>query len=170
MAPSLHPSPVFNPAGWVWLGLGTQEPATLDWRPLMPWGGVLVLGVGLARLAPRPPAWTARLALPRGLAWAGRHSLSVYLIHQPVLIALLYSALHVSGWSDRLSAQAYAKMCRPVCVEAGGDIDTCDHACACVVRGASAAGLAGQLVAPKLAPSARENLGRIVAACGSDPR
>ena len=87
--PLLFRSAAFNAPWLVWLGLGTQDPATLDWRPLMPWGGVLLLGLGLARLAPPLPNWRARLAPLRGLAFAGRHSLAVYLIHQPILIGLL---------------------------------------------------------------------------------
>jgi uncharacterized membrane protein len=169
-APLLYRSAAFN-AGWlVWLGLGTKDPATLDWQPLMPWGGVLLIGLGLARLSPRPPEWRARLAPLRALAFAGRHSLTIYLIHQPILVGLLYAALHLSGYSDRLSVEAYERTCRPACVEAGGDIEACARACACVVRDASAAGLAGRLGAPALTGPERERLGGIVNACGEEAR
>ncbi len=169
-APRLWVSPAFNPPWLVWLGLGTLDPPTLDWRPLMPWGGVLLLGLGLARLAPPLPRWQARAAPLRALAFAGRHSLAVYLIHQPVLVGLLYATLQLSGYSNRLSAEAYAKVCRPACVEAGGDIEACDRACACVVREASPAGLAGRLSARTLAPDDRARIGGIVQACGSGAR
>jgi uncharacterized membrane protein len=169
-APRLGVSPAFNAPWLVWLGLGTQEPATLDWRPLMPWGGVLLLGLGLARLAPPIPSWRARLAPLRALAFAGRHSLAVYLIHQPILIGLLYAALHLTAYSDRLSAQAYTKTCLPACVEAGGDIEPCERACACVVRDASAKGLAGRLSARTLSSEERERIGGIVQACSTDAR
>ena len=36
-------------------------------------------------------AWQAP-ALARRLAWPGRHSLLIYLAHQPVLVALVWSA------------------------------------------------------------------------------
>ena len=167
--PLVYASPAFNPPWLIWLGLNTQDPATLDWRPIMPWGGVVLVGLGLAQLAPRPPAWRAGLAALRGLAFAGRHSLAVYLIHQPVLIGLLYAALHATGYSDRLSAQAYEKTCRPACVEAGGGVEACERACACVVRGASAAGLAGRLAAHEITNQERGRLGAIVETCGSQP-
>ncbi len=51
--PLVYASPAFNPPWLAWLGLQTQDPATLDWRPLMPWGGVVLAGLGLAQLAPR---------------------------------------------------------------------------------------------------------------------
>ncbi len=167
--PLVYAAPAFNPPWLLWLGLNTQDPATLDWRPLMPWGGVVLVGLGSAQLAPRPPAWKARLAPLRGLALAGRHSLAVYLIHQPILLGLLYSALHLSGYADRLSAQAYEKTCRPACVEAGGGIEACERACACVVRGASAAGLAGRLAAHEISGEERRRIGAIVETCGSQP-
>ena len=168
--PLVYASPAFNPPWLIWLGLQTQDPATLDWRPLMPWGGVVLVGLGLAQMAPPPPAWKARLAPLRGLAFAGRHSLAVYLIHQPILIGLLYAALHLSGYSDRLSAELYEKTCRPACVEAGGGIEACERACACVVRGASAAGLAGLLGAHEISGAERGRLGAIVETCGSQER
>ena len=34
-------SAAFNPPALVWLGLGTVSPYTLDWRPLLPWAGVV---------------------------------------------------------------------------------------------------------------------------------
>ena len=155
----------------MWLGLGTQDPATLDWRPLMPWGGVLLLGLGLARLAPPLPNWRARLAPLRGLAFAGRHSLAVYLIHQPILIGLLYAALHAS-WLFRATVgrSPMREACRPACVEAGGEIEACDRACACVVRDASSVGLAGRLSAHSLAASERGGIGKIVDACSTTAR
>ena len=62
--------------GLVWLGLGTQDPATLDWRPLMPWGGVLLLGLGAgaaraadARMAGAARALARRSPSPAGTAW-----------------------------------------------------------------------------------------------------
>ena len=168
-APSLWSSPDFNTAWWVWLGLGTEPPPTLDWRPLTPWGGVLLLGLGIGLLRPPLSAWTARAAPARALAFAGRHSLAFYLIHQPVMIGVLWSALSLTGASGRLAAQTYVKACRPACVEAGGEIAACERACACVVRGAATAGLTGSLVAPSIAQSQRQRLGAIVDACGADP-
>lgn len=168
-APSLWSSPAFNVPGLVWLGLGTEPPATLDWRPLLPWSGALLWGLGLGLLRPPLPDWTARAVPARALAFAGRHSLAFYLIHQPVMIGLLWSGLTLTGASERLATQSYARACRPACVEAGGEIDACERACACVARDAKAAGLAASLNAPSLAASQRQRLGAIVEACGADP-
>jgi len=79
------------------LGLTTLPTYTMDFEPLVPWFGPFLAGMGIARLiAPVLP----RLAQisPEGLgwlAWPGRHSLAVYLIHQPVLISLVWLAAQI---------------------------------------------------------------------------
>jgi len=95
--PLLVASPIFdNIPGWS-LGLGAHEPLTNDWRPLLPWGGALVAGVGFTRLRLArglPLAftnWRAESTFARALALGGRHSLLVYLVHQPLLMALVYA-------------------------------------------------------------------------------
>ncbi len=168
--PLVYASTTFDPPWWVWLGFGVHDPATLDWRPLAPWAGALLIGLALARLAPAPPHWRAKAAPLRGLGLAGRHSLAVYLIHQPILLGLLYGALQVSGYSERLSVEAYAKACRPSCVEAGGEIEACERACACVVRDASSAGLAGRLASRSISKAERDRIAGIVDACGTQAR
>ncbi len=74
----------------VWTGLGPTRPVTADFLPFFPWAAPLLAGVAAGRLASRFALWP-RLDLPdgpllRALAWPGRHTLAIYLIHQPVLI------------------------------------------------------------------------------------
>ena len=53
-APWLGRSTFFDPPWLLWLGLGEALPNTLDWRPLLPWAGVVFLGLGGSALARRP--------------------------------------------------------------------------------------------------------------------
>ena len=171
IAPRLVATPLFDPPWLVWLGLGTHEPPTLDWRPLLPWGGVLLIGAGAAMLAPVPfSGWRAKSSGTRALAFAGRHSLALYLIHQPILLGLLYGLTEISGFNQRQSVDAYLRACRPACVEAGGEIETCERACDCVVRDASTAGLARRLGAHTITKDERSRLGAIVETCGSEAK
>jgi len=77
-----------------WLGFMTRKPVTEDYVPLFPWTGVLLLGIAAghafarANFAPLAPLGR----LPAALQWLGRHSLVVYLVHQPLLMALLWFA------------------------------------------------------------------------------
>lgn len=72
------------------LGLGTLRVASVDFEPLFPWFGPFLLGLGAAKAL--NPVWP-RLAALRGpgwMAWPGRHSLAIYLLHQPLLIGGLW--------------------------------------------------------------------------------
>lgn len=85
--------PVFDHPAFLWTGLGLQTPLTVDWEPLFPWGAPFVMGMASARML---PAAMLRPRTPQGgpavwLATMGRHSLSIYLLHQPVLIAALWA-------------------------------------------------------------------------------
>ena len=79
----------------VWLGLTPRLYAPNDFFPLIPWFGVVLLGVFLGNtfypqgkrtfFLPDFSAW-----LPfRFLEFLGRHSLLIYMVHQPALFALL---------------------------------------------------------------------------------
>ena len=89
---SSYQSSWFDVPGWRWIGLMTHKPATEDYVPLLPWFGVVLLGLFLGpwlyRLAQR---WQGmhRFRPVQWLAFSGRHSLLIYLLHQPVLIGLL---------------------------------------------------------------------------------
>ena len=74
-------------APWLFpLGLTTAEFASSDYFPLLPWGFLFLLGVFLGEgLGPAPPAGLLHPHFPP-LAWLGRHSLAIYLLHQPVLV------------------------------------------------------------------------------------
>ncbi len=85
---------------WIdWLGFAATKPVTEDYVPLFPWLGVVLVGCGLGarwvrhdcRLAaPVDSAWRALPApVCGGLAWLGRHSLAIYLAHQPLLLGTL---------------------------------------------------------------------------------
>ncbi len=88
-------SEAFNAPLLAFLGLATQVPATADFEPLFPWFGPFLLGIALGRIGSRfgwwdrLAGWTATPML-RALAWPGQHSLAVYLIHQPILMGLIW--------------------------------------------------------------------------------
>ena len=81
-----------------WLGIVTRKPITEDYVPLLPWLGVLWLGVGAAQWAPLR-AWLAGPAgaAARRLAPLGRWSLSYYMLHQPLLVGLLVAWAALRG-------------------------------------------------------------------------
>ena len=85
--------PAFDMPGLAWLGLMTHKPQTADYVPMLPWFGVCLIGYALAKILFQGHRNRAlegnRLYWPPILAWLGRHSLAVYLIHQPLLLGMM---------------------------------------------------------------------------------
>lgn len=83
----------FDQPGWQWIGLVTYKPPTEDYVPLLPWFGVVLLGVYagplMQRLAERLQSSLRDKKLIGYLAAAGRYSLWIYLLHQPLMIGAL---------------------------------------------------------------------------------
>jgi len=84
--------PFFDTRATSWVGFNTVKPATEDFVPLFPWIGVVLLGIALGHELVRrdylPVAPLARA--PQVLRWLGRHSLAVYMVHQPILLGVLW--------------------------------------------------------------------------------
>lgn len=76
----------------IWLGIKQRGIFMVDYYPVLPWAGIAFLGIFTGRLL--YPAGGRRLSLPdlsglapvQALSLLGRHSLLIYLVHQPVLI------------------------------------------------------------------------------------
>ena len=76
-----------------WTGLGEAPAPAFDFQPLLPWLGVVLWGtvVGKALIGPSGEqllAWHSESGAARGLAFLGRHSLLVYMVHVPVLFGI----------------------------------------------------------------------------------
>ena len=85
-----------DPMGGPWLlpfGVVPEGWMMPDYRPLLPWFGVVLIGLFLGNVVygkGRPagfPVWSPVVARP--LLPLGRNSLLIYLVHQPLLVALL---------------------------------------------------------------------------------
>lgn len=88
-------------SGWLFpLGFIREDFYSADYFGLLPWFFLFLTGSSLgtwlrntldaAAAAGRPgPGWTT-LRIPALLTWPGRHSLIIYLLHQPVLYGLAW--------------------------------------------------------------------------------
>lgn len=88
---NVYANALFNHPALAWIGLMTYKPLTEDYVPMLPWFGVCLIGyAAMKALISRGPMQTARGPhLPRFLLWTGRHSLPIYLLHQPLLLGIL---------------------------------------------------------------------------------
>lgn len=79
---------------FLWLGFKPYGFLSFDYFPLLPWFGVILLGIFAGNILypsgkrvfspPRLPSFPFQ-----GLAFLGRHSLTIYLLHQPAILGLL---------------------------------------------------------------------------------
>jgi uncharacterized membrane protein len=82
---------------FLWLGLAPLSGTGGDWFSLFPYFGVVLIGFSLGeRLYPfqRPPNifishFISHTSIFRLFSFFGRHSLLIYLVHQPILIGLI---------------------------------------------------------------------------------
>ena len=157
-----------------WLGLGTHPPITNDWRPLLPWWGIMLLGVlaGRAMAAKALPQWLEiwqpKNALGRACVWGGRHTLVLYLTHQPVLFALVFigASLSAPREADLLGAQSgFMRGCETQCVTTGGEAGLCTRACGCIAQDATDKGMGRAVARNQLTPEEQMTFNEITKAC-----
>jgi uncharacterized membrane protein len=81
---------------FVWLGLTSPTFSSLDYFPLLPWCGVVFLGLFLGNTLYKDYRRRFHLQdlshvlMVRFLVVLGKHSLLIYLLHQPIIIGILY--------------------------------------------------------------------------------
>lgn len=102
-APGFLSSPAFAADWLLWVGLSPVPPASVDYVPLVPWLAVPLLGVVAGRWmfregsTPAVLAWRPVHPMLKLLRLAGRHSLALYLLHQPILYGGLYLFMWGAG-------------------------------------------------------------------------
>ncbi len=132
--PGMLQSPLFDTRWLAWIGFAELTPRSNDYVPLFPWLAALLAGIAVTRLA-IARGWTSRLAqLQRKdtlLAKAGRKSLIVYLVHQPILLGLVYLFWLVSPPDP---AASYARGCNAQIQSQGYDISVSQRFCDCATR------------------------------------
>ena len=116
--------PLYNEKVFSWIGFWVVPPPTNDLVPVFPWFGVVVLGVLIMRLI-RGTAIEASLAaiqprdmLARLLGWMGRWSLVIYLVHQLVLLAILWPIASFA-LPQTTSVNAFNRTCETGCTNTG---------------------------------------------------
>lgn len=147
--PNVYRSDLFSAPYLVWIGLAPRPPASFDFVPVLPWLGPVLIGIALGRIE-RVQAWLNSLSAPRPVFWlfafAGRHSLPVYLLHQIPLFGLVY-LLSLAAPPDQ--GAAYMRECVPSC-QATGSGSICERFCACTLDKLNAQNLLSPLQGGKI--------------------
>lgn len=99
--PHLGRHPFFDPPWMLWVGLSTRKPLTEDYVPVLPWLGVMFIGLGAGRWLLQNHRALLAGPVPRAarpLAVLGRWSLSFYMLHQPVFIGAILGGRQLGWW------------------------------------------------------------------------
>nr|WP_281389643.1 heparan-alpha-glucosaminide N-acetyltransferase [Pelagibacterium limicola] len=133
-------SPAFSERPLSWIGLWTVPPPTEDLVPLFPWLGVVLIGITAMRWA-RQSGFIARLygiragnGAARALALAGRWSLVIYLVHQPLMLGALLAVTQGGIRQEASRAENFTLSCQASCTETGGQEAFCTSYCACALE------------------------------------
>jgi uncharacterized membrane protein len=88
-------SQTFDPRWLAWIGFSASAPPSNDLVPVFPWAGLTLLGIASAKLLDlrnvqyvQEQTGADDLLVP-WLVWMGRHSLAIYLLHQPLMLAVI---------------------------------------------------------------------------------
>ncbi|MEI6558311.1 MAG: heparan-alpha-glucosaminide N-acetyltransferase [Rhodospirillaceae bacterium] len=178
-APALLAAPLFDREGLGWLGLMTTEPRSNDYVPLLPWFGLVLAGLVLARRLERMPGlagWRPSAAAARALGWAGRHSLPLYLGHQPLLLGALWLALALGvapaggPVAGAKASERFHAQCRAACERSGATAGHCLAYCRCIDAGMTEEGLWPALLTERLDPAGQLRLTAIIEGCAARRR
>jgi uncharacterized membrane protein len=129
----------FNDMWLSWIGFWTFAPQSADLVPVFPWTGVLLLGVAggvvflQSSLKEKAATVTLKGAAMRTLARAGRWSLLIYLLHQPLLHAVLYPLAAFVVPQTVFAEGDFVAACESSCELGGGEAGFCTRYCACAL-------------------------------------
>jgi uncharacterized membrane protein len=71
-------------------------PPTLDYYPLFPWVGLMMIGAGFGHFLYIRNSFIIHNSKFKILALPGRHALLIYMIHQPILLGILYAVFSLT--------------------------------------------------------------------------
>lgn len=163
--------PAFDHDALLWLGLGAKIPLTNDWRPLLPWFGVMLIGLLLGRIIlarglPAPLAnWRPVSKPAKALVLGGRHTLLLYLVHQPIFIGVIFVISILVGPRYTASIATFRATCEQQCVTSGGQVALCARACGCIAEGSEAQGIGSAVAQNRLSSEQRQKFDAITKTC-----
>lgn len=173
-APLYARSALFDHPALSWVGLATVNPRSNDYVPLFPWFGAVLIGIALARIFQHKdwmhifsggikPQW-----LERGLTFIGKHGLAFYLIHQPVLMSIVFALSQIYPPAVLPAREAFVRSCVQSC-ESESNKTLCTQFCGCVVSELDKKALFDSVFSGELNPGNSEDVANIVQSCSRGP-
>ena len=169
--PQFVTSRAFDTPALIWSGLGVAIPVSNDFRPLLPWAGALLFGLAAGLAMQRHGGFnilrrvSGSSAPARLLAFGGRHSLAIYLVHQPVFFALLTASVWAFGPPAPPDERPFRQACERECAASGVAVEQCRRSCACTAQTFKRLNLWNKLRAGQLDSAEQTILSRVARDC-----
>ena len=158
-----------------WLGLSDLIPQTNDYAPLFPWLGAVLFGTVCGRFllarhaakvsSPSELSSPEKQTASRWLIWTGRHSLPIYLLHQPILIGVTAAIAFFVIPSLPEARTPFAKQCVASCVTTGAGRPVCTELCVCTETELVRQGYSKEIETNNDTPEFKEKVGAIARQC-----
>ncbi len=171
LAPIYFSSDAFNSIWLSWIGFATAPPRSNDYVPVLPFLAPFLAGLGVAQIAV-PRGWLDRYRKPSGernlLAFFGRHSLSFYLIHQPVLIALVYLGSITFPPPPVDQVELYKNICETGCNKQENNLELCQRFCGCKLEKLQAENVFDPMMSSAITAEQETKIRDIAVQCSSE--
>lgn len=170
-APSFVSLPGFDSRWLAWIGwFSDTMPLSNDLVPIFPFFGAVLIGIAAGRIAvdrnfvATMRGWNDRLERLSPLAFAGRHALIIYLLHQPLLFGLV-ALFSLVAPADRDAI--FRGDCTKACL-ASQDAAFCERYCGCAERRLKEEDLFDMLMANDAGPNEMTRIREITTSCSFD--
>ena len=101
LAPLFFTNEAFDSRWLAWIGFSQAPPMSNDLVPVFPWFGITLVGIAstrlvlVSRISSHFENFSIQNKIGKFLTFCGRHSLVIYLLHQPLLLAII---VPLSNW------------------------------------------------------------------------
>jgi uncharacterized membrane protein len=139
-APDFLTGPAFDAPFWWWLGLTVHPRPSVDYVPVLPWLAPILAGLLVGRLIREREggafaAWRRKGPAEKIAVLAGRWSLLIYLLHQPLLVGALDVLQPYLPAREAAFERVFQRDCSASCRQTGADMPVCELFCGCIVAG-----------------------------------
>lgn len=129
----------FSAPTLAWIGFWIVPPPANDLVPMFPWFGVFLLGIAAAKflrgtaLETRLAGWAFDDVFGRALQLLGRWSLIIYVLHQPLMLAVLFPIASFTGAGEAQRHVDFVGSCQSQCVDNANGEAFCVLYCQCAL-------------------------------------
>lgn len=170
IAPDYAKFDVFNAPLLRFVGLGTIPPTSNDYVPLFPWFSAVLTGIALAKTCQtyNLTVWLnssdKEKHTTKPLTFIGKHSLAFYLIHQPVLLTVIYTLTYIIPPAG--PERAFLQACQSNCSQQGAP-ELCAKFCTCVTEDINQKNIANEIYTAQTTEKINQSLQESAQLCSA---